>query len=315
MSTTMNTKVFSAVRILAATSAILVGMHKTASADMVAGVSLNAQAVVNAFNGLNYGTGFNYLMTNPANAGIRFLSDAYMGGGWTQAPDTSAYYYTYNNPFPDDGYFSNTASFISMEVGGNVSIGWGTNYGTLNYGNGTSMTTQGHTLKVGAAYLYQMLATTDDIDRYGTDGAELVAAVRFLIGQPYLPEEASTDWNNSYLQLLLSVNDDQNYWASDYDPDAYYEEIGNYSIFVMNAECPPPVMALGGDLLAPASSLGSINKDYLYIAHAADPYDQPPPVTPEPATMLMFGLGLAGLPLARRLRNNGRNQAKIGNHR
>ena len=292
----MSAKIFSIARLGVVISVLMVGTYKPLSADMVTGVSLGAQSIVDAFNGMNYGTGFNYLMTNPANAGIRFLSDVSMGNGSTQSPNTNAYYYAQNNPFPDDGYFSNTASFISLEVGPNVSMGWGTIYGSLNYGNGASMTNYGNTLKVGAAYLYQILATTDDIDRYGTDGADLAAAIRFLIGQPYTYEDHFTDWDNQYLQMLLGINDDQDYWQSAYNPDAYYDEIGNYSIFVMNAVGPLEMIAMRGMDATPYY----VHKDYLYIAEAAMPYE--PATTPEQATMLMVGLGLAGLPFVRRLR-------------
>ena len=287
----MSAKVTSITRLAVAVLLLMIGTHKPVSADLVAGVSLGAQTIVDAFNSMNNGTGFNYYPTNPADVGIRFLSDVDMGNGSTQVPNTNAYYYSKNNPFPDDGYFNNTASFITLEVGPNVSAAWGTNTGRLNYDNGTSATWHGNTLKVGAAYLYQMLATTDDIDRYGTDGAEFAAAIRFLIGQPYLPGEQHTDWDNQYLQMLLTLNGDQDYWQLDYNPDAYYDEIGNYSIFVMNAIAP---------LARPLRLLSFANKDYLYIAEAANPYD--PAVTPEPATMLMFGIGLAGLPFVRRLR-------------
>ena len=189
----MSTNFFSIARLTVMISVMTVGTYKPVSADIVAGVSLGAQAVVDAFNSMNNATGFNYNMTNPTDVGIRFLSDISMGNGSTQSPNTNAYYYSKNNPFPDDGYFNNTASFISLEVGPNVSAGWGTNFGTLRYDNETSTTWQGNTLKIGAAYLYQILATTDDIDRYGTDGADLAAAIRFLIGQPYLSGEQYTD--------------------------------------------------------------------------------------------------------------------------
>ena len=279
--------------IAAVLAAVLSG---NAFADTVTGISLNAQAIVDAFNGMNNGTGFNYHVTNPVNAGIQFLSDVSMGNGSTQTPNTSAYYYSYHNPFPSDGYFNNTASFISLDVGNNVPMGWGTIYGKLNYNNGTSMTHYGNTLKIGAAYLYQLLATTDGINRYGTDGAELAAAIRFLVGQPYFYEEYYTDWDNPYLQMLLGINDDRDYWASDYNPDAYYEEIGNYSIFIMNAEGPPAQIAMRGMDMMPYYAY----KDYIYIAEAANPYG--PTTVPEPATLLIAGIGIAGLTAARRLR-------------
>ena len=279
------------------------GMNKPVFADMIGGISLNAHSIVDAFNGLNGGTGFNFYPNNPANnAGIRFLSDFSMGNGATQSPDTSAYYYSHNNPFPDNESFSNTDSFLTLDVGFNLSAGWGAHYGMLNYHDGTTSTSQGNTLKVGAAYLYMLLATTDDIDRYGTDGSEFAAAIRLLIGQPFFYNETFTDWDNPYLQMLLAINDNQDYWQSDYNPDAYYDEIGNYSIFVMNAETPRILMALLSsdmELSSLDARPGYAYKDYLYIAPAANPYE--PTTTPEPGTLLLFGLGMTGLPFARRL--------------
>jgi hypothetical protein len=72
-----------------------------------------------------------------------------------------------------------------------------------------------------------------------------------------------------------------------YNPDAYYEEIGNYSILILDAVAIP----------------NSFYEGHLfYVANAVNPYDPGNPVTPEPATMLMFGMGMLALPFVRCLR-------------
>ena len=274
----MCTKLFSIARLSVVISVLMVGTYKPLSADMVAGVSLGAQTIVDAFNGANGGQGLHfYYTTDATEQNIRFLHDY----PWANNPGMSTY---------------RGDSYISLQVGETVGgpiRNWPSrpSEGVLSYDNGTSMTTQGSVLNVGAAYLYRMLVTTDD---FMADSGAFAAAIRFLFGH----DELSTDWNNQYLQTLLSVNGAQDYWQSAYDPDAYYEEIGNYSIFVINSVW-SQVIPTDGFSDTPGGVFWKY-EDFLYIAGAVNPYE--PATTPEPATMLMVGLGLAGLPFVRRLR-------------
>jgi len=256
-------------------------------ADLVASVSLGAQSVVDAFNGLNDGKGI-YIDFIPHGVGGNYkiinMGDA------SQFADTSAYCTSHGG----EDYFRT----FTLEPN---APGYRYTYGKLNYDSTTGISqTVGmsdtgdfvnYSLTVGAAYLYKLYATEGYM--LPTEFAKLAAAIRFLVGdmsdidRGYLGNLLNDpyDWtgvtNNPYLQMLLDLNNDMNYWMSDYNPDAYYTEIGNYSVFVMTTG-----YKWIDQLYGP---------DFLYIVGAASPYDSGGPGgVPEPATILLWTLGTLG---------------------
>ena len=304
----MNMSIIPITRILAIAAVLMAGTCRIASAEMVAGVSLGAQTIVDGFNAMNGGQGYIYTnIPGPTAAGAEFLTNYSFQnsqniGGTTDTPNLSAYELT-NRFGPTNDIFLN--SFLTLNVGtkngypnysSNSAQAYMQGFGTLSYNStaGTTNMANGKALTVGAAYLYKLLATTDvtydENDGFGNgynislngELFELQLAIRFLSGD-FGEWNSIQDWNDNYseyMDVLLDMNSDISYWGSAYNPDAYYDEIGNYSIFVLNAYWQNP----------------SNFYDYLYIAESSA---ETPPVTPEPATMLMFALGIASLPLAR----------------
>lgn len=160
----------------------------------------------------------------------------------------------------------------------------------LNYANNTSSNSLGNSLTVGAAYLYSQFAVgtlgvgTSFTYNYSNTSARstsynnLVSAIRGLMGvSGYSP-----DWNNPFMKLLLSVQYDKDLWTNKYDPNQYYDVIGNYSVFVMNNR----------------DSSGTYNsQNFLYVTktNGSD--------VPEPATIFLWGLGSLGALAVKRTRN------------
>ena len=153
----------------------------------------------------------------------------------------------------------------------------------LNFidGNSTRTDSDGKAVSVGTAFLYQQFATgafTSDLYNYdnssqrSTDSGLLLAALRNLMSP-----QAGLNWTgNKFLTYLLAINSDQSYWTSVYNPAQYYEDIGNYAVFVMNIS---------------STSGVSGYQDFLYIAKA----DYGNAAVPEPATVLLWSLGSLGV--------------------
>jgi len=232
--------------------AVALSFQNSVKADM------NAQAIVDQFNSASGGTkmsfsyGYNYEVQISQN-----------GSGFA---DTSAY---------EQGVTGGSNYYRTFCVQPNVGA-YQNMQATLNYENGRSTTTSGHFLTIGAAYLYsQFAAGTLDGYEYAetsartTSNSNLMSAIRYLMGI-YTP----LDWDNPFMDLLLSINGSKTFWTTEYDPNQYYDVIGNYSVFVMNNS------EVGGS--------GRDGQDFLYVANATDS------VVPEPATLLLWGLGSLG---------------------
>jgi len=254
-------------------------------AGKVSGVSLNAQAVVDSFNSMNGGTGYNVhiwpsgLSGAPGvPAGNNYFGDSFLllqTKTGNDNPNLSAYansdnFYSFFH-FMDDWRFVQRNAYHGVK---------------LNYTNGkTLMATGPHydnnvAMSVGAAYLYMMFATTEHSPDYDVMKFADTLAMLSRNSSEYL------DWeNNSLLQSLLEINGDKDYWLSDYDPDAYYDEIGNYSVFYMGL----------------ADGLDGMFYIAAAAAETANPYAAQ---TPEPTAMLLLGTGLIALPFARRFWQN-----------
>ena len=247
---------------------------QNAFADKIDGISLGAQDVRDTFNAINGGNGYYFREWAPPrndgandaygvtelehyDGGVVDLS-AYSGNIWMTfccQPDTSSYY-TAARPYGPGGYYSGKLSYESNG-----------SYVTSNRPNPAYLT-------VGAAYLYTQYIVGDLSQRF-TD-IQVGDALRYLMGY----QEGIGNiraWSDSPVlrYLTQSINSNQNYWRLQYNPDAYYTEIGNYSVFILN------VLGQPGN---------HYTQDLLYLArHIPTPGD-----VPEPATILLWTLGSLG---------------------
>ena len=232
-------------------------MDSAVHAAIVPGVSLGAQEIVDTFNALNGGTGPQLAL----HFGTKGSFATYMAYPGSVFPDTSAYA---AKPFPDQIY--------TLCVEPKVYSWPDVTYAQLDYANDKSTTANSHKeLTVGTAYLYTLYATTDL-----TDSPELSAAMRFLMNDWHVTDQPYANWDNIYVQMLMDINSDQDYWLSTYNPDAYYDEIGNYCVFVMNERS----RDFFGDSVPSQSEL--------YIAKAPNAYVSE---VPEPASLSLLALG------------------------
>jgi hypothetical protein len=282
------------------------GLCATASATVVKGVSLGAQDAVNEFNSMNNGKGLVFSFERVS--GHAELFKIYNAGN--QFIDLSTY--SYGTGISGGKYFTSIGAAYNTTVsdGGNAfnaNSGYGT--GKLNYvynyqyGQHVSQTAYKAsslpetTLSVGAAYIYAAYVTQgkyqDIFSWYTSQNTPAHNAWTILTYNDDRRVQGNkngsmgeTIWksygNNTYLQSLLNINNDINYWLSPYDPDKLYSEIGYYSVFTMNAW----------------DTDGKIMRNILVLA------DMSPTAVPEPETyaMMLAGLALMGGVARRRSR-------------
>lgn len=231
----------------------------------------NAAGFVAGFNSLNngYGYRFSHSSTN--------LEDTLIQASGTQNIDKSAY----NASLSTTG--SNYIRSFCIEPSQIMTSIYN---GKLNYNSATGQTknSEGKALNIGVAYLYSQFAAGTLADyRYmetenngsgsnrGADAAYLKLAIQQLLGY-----QGSPEWGtNAFLGQLLQINSDRNYWLSSYDPNQYYDVIGDYAVFAMNVY----------------TSGGVGRQDFLYVTKTDNGNGGD---VPEPATILLWSLGGLG---------------------
>ena len=237
---------------------------------------LSASDIVASFNSLNNNKGWRF--TTPYSSGVA-IPELTTASNYDDA-NVTAY-----DP-KTGGTTSNGASwFETFCLEPMAQVDTTGIYAKLNYNNNRTTTSEGSVLSLGSAYLYKMYATGTlaGFDYAGTStDNDILDAIRRITVNGFL----HNNWSNQFLTALLNIKNDKNYWLAAYDPGKYYDELGDYKVFVMN------VTSIGG----------ADRQDYLYLASTASP----PPTNndvPEPATLLLWtlgGIGAAGTTWARK---------------
>ena len=256
----------------AITMVLGVALAGTAFAD------LSASDIVASFNSLNNNKGWRF--TTPLSSGAK-ITELTTASGYEDA-NVTAY-----DP-RTGGNTSNGASwFETFCLEPMAQVDTTGMYAKLNYENNRTTTSEGSILSLGSAYLYKMYATgtLTGFNYAGTStDFDILDAIRRISVIGFV----HNDWSNTFLTALLNIKNDKNYWLAAYDPGQYYDELGDYKVFVMN------VTSIGG----------ADRQDYLYLASTAT--ETPPPTNndvPEPAMLLLWtlgGLGAAGTAWARK---------------
>ena len=239
-------------------------LQQAARADLTVG------DIVSQFNGLNGGRGYMFTYSSVSNEGQMKLTGTTMPPTTAYASSTSGANY-FNSYCVEEGTsITNNAQYSAQ----------------LNYSGNSTKNSTGNALTLGAAYLYQQYAAGTpagfNYSNRAASAAALQSAMHILTTQPY------TSWGNSntFLNQLLAQNT-QAYWLQAYDPGTRYNEIGDYSVFVMQVKS----ITGTGDY-----------QDFVYVAKVAGP---PSNDVPEPATMLLWltgGLSALGFGYAKKRR-------------
>ena len=259
----------------------------------VAFIAMNSDALRGEFTASEIVSRFNALGPN----GWSFV----IGGSGTERPFYSP---TPAGAMPDVRAYASSLGpagvpviySVSMSSCSDVSCGTA----KLNYDatTGMSRNRDGVALSVGAAVLYQHYASVTlnswagyNIFDYGSlpnsgqrscDASLLLSAMMIL---NHATSANSVDWTtNKYLQYLMSIRNDQNYWVRDYNTNLRYPELGNFAVFMVEINGGSSQSQL---YVTYASHLGSYkggNGNGNGNGHA-----------PEPATLLLWSLGSLGV--------------------
>jgi hypothetical protein len=247
-----------------------------ASVSAQAEVTLNAHQIyyqiMEPFNNLNDGKGFSWTRNFPADLpkddASMFLSlMATFPPNWPDwgqadisayAPSKAGYYYTGVGDQKKCYFTSLSYNPRKIESGDSVSSGYAKlqyQYGDLNHAYTSNA--DGKNLTVGVAALYTHFSLGYFDADY--DAVALQTATQFLFdgGNDSLGVNNDYYWGgNKYLQYLLAMNSDQNYWRAAYDLVHNYAEIGDYLVFIMDMQ---------------NENGNHINiGDYLYLARKSD---------------------------------------------
>ena len=210
-------------------------------------------------------------------------------GGWSFNSTGGMYerrFYSSINTMPDVRAYSSVlgASGIYAMCMSSGSSAPSSGTATLNY-NATSGLTRNRddvALSVGGAVLYKMYATgTLGIFNYTqamntgqrySDATDLRNAIYALNNATSVNTPTWT--TNRFLQYLLNIRNDREYWILDYNTNLRYTELGDFAVFMMNT--------------------GNGYQTNLYLSYASHLGNFENPGVPEPATLLLWTLGSIG---------------------
>lgn len=259
-----------------------------------ADISANISTLCQSFNGLNDDKGISFVYTNinDCDNGSEFqfnLHDLY-----------SVFFVStlsgFGNETSGDDYFTS----VCMDSGENVASAGTVFYGTLNYDavGDLTQTSGGNTVSLGAAYLFKLYATgemTSVLSSFYSDARdanvrELSDAVQHLTGTAVAVRD------NIYLNYLSGLSGGQFAgidWYADYNIAQTFGFMGGYAVFAMNVSTDEGVVFQDGFYISTLDTGISTRAVGL-------------PDTPEPATLLLWtigGAGLAGTSWIRKRRN------------
>ncbi len=249
---------------------------------------LSVAPYVDEFNAMNNGKGLYYIAR----------ANAYPDEIYIEAPSN-------HNVFPNwiwDAYDAKTSGtmngnffFKSFCVEQSSPVIWDLpTYGQTDYANNKTTTTSNNSLYLGIALLYKEYATGtlpgyDYVNpRYSSSALQA-----FINGVLYGSAVSVFQQHNQFADYLMTLNGDIAHWTQIYDPNTRYDEIGDYSVFVLRTGLPASYIDGTGGKGGTELDL----QDVLYVMKC------PPSVVPEPASLALWGLlglGIGGYARFRR---------------